>query len=261
MRFREKYIQADQAFIKLIRQSVRSLKRFYNLRVLGSAMAILTATVIAPLTTAATIYNPTQIKNLAANFLADHYAQDGKVEIFVSNLDPRTGQKSCNDALIFEPKDPTGQGGNIHVQIKCDSPQTWSLYLPAQVSIYKEVPIAAQDLMRGAVVTLEDISYQEVNISSFRQQIITDINSLIGQEVKRNLGKGTTFTTSALDAPTVIRRNDLIDIETQVGSIKVTAPGIALSDGRLGQVIRAKNSQSDRILNGTVIASGRVRVK
>jgi flagella basal body P-ring formation protein FlgA len=50
----------------------------------------------------------------------------------------------------------------------------------------------------------------------------------------------------------------VIDLEAQAGSIKVSTSGTALTDGRLGQKIRIKNNQSDRIVTGTVVASGKV---
>lgn len=206
------------------------------------------------------LYAPAQLKSLTASFLADYYAGENKIEINVGNIDPRVGQRSCQTPLVFDPRDPNGQGGNIHIQINCNDTISWSLYIPAQIAIYKEVPVAAQDLMRGQVISPDDIHYQEVNLSNYRYKIIKDINELAGKELKRNIGKNTVFIPTAIDEPTLVRRNDVVQIVTDIGGIRVNVEGVALGDGRLSQSIRVRNNQSKRIVSGIVIASGVVKV-
>jgi len=206
------------------------------------------------------VYTPAQLKSLTASFLADYYASNDKVEITLGNLDPRIGQRLCQTPLEFDARDPNDQGGNIHAQINCNDRNNWSLYIPAQVSIFREVPVAAQDLMRGHLLTLEDVHYQALNISNYRYKIITDINELVGKELKRNIGKNTVFAPASLDEPTLIRRNDLVQIISDAGGIVINVEGTALSDGRLSQSIRVRNNQSKRVVSGTVIAAGQVKV-
>ena len=103
-----------------------------------------------------------------------------------------------------------------------------------------------------------DITWESLNISQIRQSYYTLSEQIIGQEVKRNIGRGSAFINSALDAPTLIKRGESVELQSALGGIQVIANGTALGDGRLGQKIRIKNNQSERIVTGTVIASGKV---
>lgn len=213
-----------------------------------------------PVTSAAKSYPPAELRRLAASFLTQEYAQDARAEIQIGHLDPRVGVKICSTELSLVARDPTGQGGAIHVQVSCDQPVNWTLYVPGVVTLYRQVPIASSDLLRGQQLTDADFQWQEVAVSHYRYKIVTDINQLLGQELKRNLGKGAVFTPATLAPPTLVRRGELVQITADTGGISINVEGTALGDGRLGESVRVRNNQSQRIIAGTVIASRTVKV-
>ncbi len=131
--------------------------------------------------------------------------------------------------------------------------------MPAQVMIYREIPVAAQDISRGQSLTEQHFSSALMNISSIRQGFADTPQAIIGREAKRNIGKGEVFKTAQLDSPTTIRRGELVTLESIAGSIKVSSSGTAMSDGRLGQKIRVKNGSSERVISGVVKGQGLVQ--
>lgn len=203
-------------------------------------------------------YSPIALKQDVAKFLTSEYNSKGRVQISVGNLDQRMRLHPCPQAPLMLLRDATGTGGNISVQVQCKANPGWSVHVPAQVSIFRELPVAIRDLNRGEQITPADISWESMNISELRQSYHTETQVIIGQEVKRNIGQGLPFLTSSLDAPTLVRRGDQVDLQSQAGSIIVSTSGTAMTDGRLGQKIRIRNNQSDRIVTGTVVASGKV---
>ena len=225
---------------------------------LGQGLAGGLVLVLMASTTQAAGYTAIQLKQAAANFLTKHYAHQGRLEISVGNLDSRIKLAQCQQPLAFTAKDTSGNGGNISVQVQCQSQPSWSVHIPAQVSIFREIPVAQRDLARGERINAGDITWESLNISQIRQSYYTLSEQIIGQEVKRNIGRGSAFINSALDAPTLIKRGESVELQSALGGIQVIANGTALGDGRLGQKIRIKNNQSDRIVTGTVIASGKV---
>lgn len=209
----------------------------------------------------AQIYPITQLKQDIANFLAAEYQQVAheRIDINVSNLDNRLRLASCTQPVEFINQDQTGLGGNISVKAACDSGKVWSVHVPAQVTIYREIPIALRDIARGEVISENHIGTNVVNVSSIRQAFLADTQAIVGKEAKRNIGSGEPFRTALLDAPTAVKRGELVTLESLAGSIKVSSAGTAMADGRVGQKIRVRNNSSERIVSGIVVSQGLVQ--
>jgi flagellar basal body P-ring formation protein FlgA len=207
------------------------------------------------------LYSHLQLKQDVTRFLAEEYAQipHERIDINVGNLDGRLRLGQCPVPVTFSAQDQTGLGGNISVKAQCSSQIAWTVHVPAQVMIYREIPVAAQDISRGQSLTDRHFSSALMNISNIRQGFADTPQAIIGREAKRNIGKGEVFKTAQLDSPTTIRRGELVTLESIAGSIKVSSSGTAMSDGRLGQKIRVKNGSSERVISGIVKGQGLVQ--
>ena len=208
------------------------------------------------------LYSPQQLTKEVASFLAKDYGQTPheRIDINVGSLDNRLRLGQCPNGVEFTTQDPTGLGGNISVKAQCNSHIKWTVHVPAQVMIHREIPVAAQDIVRGQSITANHLTSAVVNISSIRQGFAANVNAVIGKEAKRNIGKGEPFRTAQLDAPTTVRRGDIVVLESVAGPIKVSSSGVAMGDGRLGQKIRVKNDSSERIITGIVKGQGLVQI-
>lgn len=228
-------------------------------------LPILFAAVIALLVAspgyAAGIYSHLQLKQDVASFLADAYRNvpNERIDISVGNLDNRLRLGQCPEPVEFTPQDQTGLGGNITVKAQCASTIKWVVHIPAQVMIYQTIPVAAQDIARGQRITAAHLNVASVNVSTLRQSFAGDEQAIVGREARRNIGKGEVFRTALLDAPTTVKRGEVVVVESVVGSIKVSSSGTAMTDGRLGQKIRVRNASSERIVMGVVRAQGVVQ--
>lgn len=200
-----------------------------------------------------------QLRIDAAAHLKNTYSHpdNTKLDIRVNQLDARTRVQPCKSPLRYKTQDPVGNGGNINVQVICESPR-WALYIPAQVGVFRNVPVAAKDIGRGEQLSASHLTNAEVNISAIRQVYLGDASVIVGKEAKRVISRGDVIRESALDAPTLVHRGDQVIVESNVGGIRVSSAGTALADGRLGQKIRVKNNSSSRTVSARVVASGRV---
>lgn len=206
-------------------------------------------------------YSILELKQDTAKFLAEQYSQieHSRIDIDVGNLDSRLRLSRCEQPLLFNAQDQTGLGGNISVQARCESGNKWSLHIPAQVMIYREIPVAARDIARGELLQASHLNRNLINISNIRQGFSLEEDSIIGRETKRNISAGEPFRTAALDAPTAIKRGESVILQAQASGIKVSSSGTALADGRVGQKIRVRNNSSDRIVTGLVMSQGLVQ--
>lgn len=207
------------------------------------------------------VYATNQLKQDIASFLAMEYEQveHERIDINVGNLDSRLRLSSCEHPIAFTIQDASGLGGNISVKAQCSSGQSWSVHVPAQVTIYREIPTALRDIARGELINQGHIGTSLVNISSIRQAFLPEEGAIIGKEAKRNISMGEPFKTALLDAPTAVRRGEMVTLESLAGTIKVSSSGTALADGRIGQTIRVRNNSSERIISGVVMSQGLVQ--
>lgn len=202
-----------------------------------------------------------KLEETVTHFLESYYSNVdvSQIEVNVGKLDPRLALAACDDNLSMEFNDTSNSGGNITVQTRCEGPQNWSIYVPAQVGLFRPIAVANRTLNRGDVITHNDIGIENINISQLRQGYLESAETIVGQELRRPISKGEAFRSNILDAPMVIKRGDEVSIEMQAGSITVTSSGTAMGNGRIGQRIRIRNSQSERMLSAEVVGAGRVK--
>lgn len=205
-------------------------------------------------------HNIKELQESVKAFLQEEYrdADAIKLEITISNLDPRLQLSQCEQPLGMTLNDSKQNGGNLTVYTRCEGSAPWSVYVSAQVLLFRSIWVASHNLERGKIITEKDLAKEVVNISSLRQGQINHRESILGQEVRRPIAKGDPFRSAALDSPMVVKRGEIVMIELQAGAISVSSTGTAMSNGRIGDRIRVRNGQSDRVINVEVIAAGKV---
>lgn len=246
----------------------RKPKMTHNKKPIMAGTAMLTKMLAFPVLllgltehTSAQSYSTLELKQDTATFLSEQYSkiENTRIDINVGNLDSRLRLSRCEQPLAFNIQDQTGLGGNISVQARCESGNKWSLHIPAQVMIYREIPVAARDIARGELLQANHLNRNLINISNIRQGFSLEEDTIVGRETKRNISAGEPFRTAALDSPTAIKRGENVILQAQASGIKVSSSGTALADGRVGQKIRVRNNSSDRIVTGLVMSQGLVQ--
>ncbi len=201
------------------------------------------------------------IRSKVAQFLTDEYSHTNaeKVEVRVGNLDSRLRLNKCSQDLALNLKDSSKTGGNINVQVSCSASISWTILVPAKAKVYRSVAVAGRNLQRGDLVSAADLSSEIRDVGDLRMGFALMPEAIIGKEIKFAVNKGEPFRNSALDAPLVIKRGDIVSMESSAGEISVKTSATAVSDGRIGQQIRVKNNQSARIINAKVVGTGKVQ--
>ena len=132
--------------------------------------------------------------------------------------------------------------------------------MPVDVAVYRPVVVAARPLARGEVLTEADLLSSELDVTRLHGAYLTDIASAIGQEVKRPLAAQAVLSQPALQAPLLVRRGEAVSIRAGGAALSVHMNGVAMTDGRLGQPIRVRNSASNRIVDAKVVGPGATEV-
>lgn len=183
-----------------------------------------------------------------------------RLEIKMGYWDRRLLIAACQQDIAFKLQDTAAPGGSLTVNCRCPDSPGWSVNLSAQVDIYRPVAVAKENIARGNVISATDLTYETRNISQLGEQSVTDPTPALGKAAKRLISKGDVIRPSLLDQPRQVSRGELVSITSTSGSIRVVMQGTALSDGKLGQRIRVKNSQSERIINAKVVGPAEVEI-
>ncbi len=180
-------------------------------------------------------------------------------EITIGKLDPRLQLAACEHPLraFFPPG--SRLPGNTTVGVICEGQKPWTLYLSAEVKARREVVVTQRPLLRGALISAEDLRLELRQVGS-SQDYFTEISDVIGKLAKRPLASRIVLSPQALSTPPLVRRGQQIVIVAAVPGIDVRMQGTALSDGAKGDHITVRNGLSKRTVEATVIEAGIVEV-
>jgi flagella basal body P-ring formation protein FlgA len=121
------------------------------------------------------------------------------------------------------------------------------------------VVLARRNLAAGEMLTAPDLDVRTQASTSLPMDFIGDPAQAIGLTVRRAVPAGSLLSAGALEQPLLVERGAIVTLVSRSGTVRVKSEGVALGTARLKQRVRVR-SQSGRIVEGVVEASGEVRV-
>jgi len=184
---------------------------------------------------------------------------EGRHDIQVKQLDPRLRMNSCDKDLTATLESPRPVG-RVTVRIRCEGSSPWTVFVPAQVQLFRNVVTVMRPLKRDAIVTEDDVAMRERDVSSVGLGFLSSMDQAVGQKVVRPMVIDQVVTPVALEQPRMIHKGDQVVIIARSGSLAVRMPGEAMSDGSFNEQIRVKNLNSSRVIKANVTGPGQVEV-
>ncbi|MDD1151503.1 flagellar basal body P-ring formation protein FlgA [Pseudomonas sp. TNT2022 ID357] len=185
---------------------------------------------------------------------------EGRYEIQVNQLDPRMRMPACDKELTASLESPAQPLGRVTVKVRCEGGSPWTVFVPAQVKLFREVVTTSRPLKRAGIIEPEDVVLRERDISLNNQGYLTSVDQAIGQKLLRPMVADQLITLGHLEQAEVVRKGDQVVISARSGTLNVRMPGEALSNGGLSEQIRVKNLNSQRVIKARVTAPGQVEV-
>ena len=129
----------------------------------------------------------------------------------------------------------------------------------ANVKVYDFVLVANHDLRIEVPVTAADFRTAEVTIDG-RNEFVKDIAEVEGLVPHRFIRAGSPVTKSYFQQPIAVNSGQRVNIILNYKGIKVSAKGIVMARGRIGELVKVKNETSEKILTAKVIDAQTVEV-
>lgn len=184
----------------------------------------------------------------------------GRHEVRVNRLDPRLRLPLCDQPLRTTLESPAQPLGRVTTRVRCEGSAPWTVFVPAEVRLYRPVVVLTRPLKRMSIVKTTDVSLQEHDVGQLGQHFLTDPQMAIGKKLTRQLGSDQILLSTHLQVAEVIRRGDQVVISARGSTVNVRMPGEALTDGAPGQQINVRNLRSQRVVRARVIGPGQVEV-
>ena len=134
----------------------------------------------------------------------------------------------------------------------------FSAPVTGHVSVKRTIPVLAHQLDAHTTISADDISWIQVPEERITSATIVSEHDLIGRELRRDTNGDEIINTHDVMPPRFIVRGTLITMQIETPFMSLTVQGKALQDGVKGDVVRVLNTQSNRVIEGTVSAPGTV---
>ncbi|MBU5602642.1 flagellar basal body P-ring formation chaperone FlgA [Citrobacter sp. S55_ASV_140] len=140
--------------------------------------------------------------------------------------------------------------------VSCPGSNGWQFNVAVRPDVSIPVVMPKSLIARDTVITADDLQLKKFNISNQREGLMTNIDEAIGLTSKRALQPDKPITRSELVLPVLVKRDQPVMIVSHMAGITASMPGVALKNGRKGDVIKIRNSSSQRIISGMVDDTG-----
>lgn len=202
------------------------------------------------------------IRDSARSFLLEQAqaGNSGNVSVTIGQLDRRLKLQQCNGPLETFLPDGARLRGNTTVGVRCPVADGWRIFVTGKVSVLADVLVLRTSARRGDSLNAGDVELVERDISSLSRGYLEDPAELEGKILKRAVSNGMVLTPGLLEAPRVVRRGDRVTLVARQGSLAVRMQGEAVMDGRPGERIRVRALNSEKIVEGTVMDAGVIKV-
>lgn len=243
-------------------------------------------------------YDVTVLKRIADKYRLGWEPQGNSDHILITSASTRITADTIRDAVIKKVKEnnPTSKGGEIDVSfdnhaLQIDLPAdhgadfalnnfdfdasskrfhadlvadggngAFSVPLMGHITFKRHIPVLARRLEGGTTISASDVDWSMVPEDRVNMSVVTEVSQLVGHELRRDTDEGELIHTNDVIPPRLVTRGSLITMKIETALMLVTAQGKALQDGAQGDVVRVLNTQSNRMLEGTVSGPGTVTI-
>ena len=148
---------------------------------------------------------------------------------------------------------------SFSIIFKIDGKVVKNMSVRGKIEALAKIVVAAESLKKGLVLQPQHLNIVAMDINEIASPAL-DSHDLIGMQLTRALATGSPVLESMVEALPVVRRGQKVKIVVETGSLHLTATGLAHSDGKLDQMIKIQNIDSNKTLHGRVTGPGVVEV-
>lgn len=182
------------------------------------------------------------------------------VDIDIQPVDPRLRLARCDSPLEIQHRPRNRTYGRLTMRVECNGDAPWAIHVPVTIQAYANVVIADAPIAKGTQLSTNDFRLESRDVSLLYGGFFAGIERIDGYVAKRPISAGQVLNPSLLEPAKMINRGEKVVIVAEGPGLNIRTTGIAVNDGAFGELIRVKNTNTDKVIEGRITGPGRVQV-
>lgn len=133
-------------------------------------------------------------------------------------------------------------------------------WVVVELKKYAKVPVLMRSLKIGDVIT-EDMVTTEMRLMQSYQDNFMDVKSVVGMQAARFLNSGQMLSSRDLKREQILRKGQMVKAIFGVETLEISISAQAEEGGAVGDVIKVKNLDSQKMFAAKIIDRGLVRIE
>lgn len=143
-------------------------------------------------------------------------------------------------------------------EIWIDSQHSRDVLLACYVNAVTDVYILKRSVGDKQFLSADDVIVEKRSVARLPLRVLKSDGILKTYWTRRSLGAGTILTDNMFDVPPIVKRQSQVVISLDVRGVQLSTLGIAMQDGRPGDIIRVQNVETKRVVAAKVTGYGLV---
>ncbi len=189
-------------------------------------------------------------------------ANDEDIQVKADSMDYRLRLAQCGSELKTNLPQGRKLQGRVAVGVRCtDEKRRWSIFVPVTITQFADVIVTTEMVSQGEFLKASQVKLEKRSLSLLQNGYLKSLDQAVGQQLKTTLAKGLVIKPNQLNRPYAIKFGQNVNLLAKSKLISVRIKGKALSNARIGDRIRVKNTSTNKIVEGTVTYNGFVEIK
>ncbi len=149
----------------------------------------------------------------------------------------------------------------LHTRIFVDGQLYKTFYPIFEFDRYTDAIITTRWIKRGQEFTPSNVSLVSLKASDLPRRAVSHLRILENKVAKVSLPKGKVIAGNHIEVPPLIERKQIVTVVVKSQMLTAQTRGMALSDGKRGELIKVKNMDSGNIVYGKIYDENTVIVE
>ena len=146
--------------------------------------------------------------------------------------------------------------GTFRGEILVDGRVEKTFYTKATIATYEQVAVASRGIKRGDLLSPANVRLENRELSALKGATYFSVDDVQGFVAKSTIFLGQVITARKVAPPVLIKRNQVVSVETTLGALTIRARARSLSQASAGDLVRAVNFRSKEEFVGVLRADG-----
>jgi flagella basal body P-ring formation protein FlgA len=126
---------------------------------------------------------------------------------------------------------------------------------------FEEILVTARDLPRLAVLSEADIKSEKRDVLALKGEPFKTAGDLVGRRITNHLSAGSALTDKLTEPAPLVKKNQAVIVTACAAGVQITASGVALEEGALGQAVQVRSDFSKAPFSAVVVGAAAVELR